>query len=111
MGFNYAAISKGKADGTVKGSITSPFSVLYPTLAEALEGRTDARGNEETPPFSLSVYASDGGIGWALNNRDHNVGLFGAVTRSEDVFGAIEAALEKGEVQARKEKPLPKKAF
>lgn len=102
-----AATQSGKATGP---KVSDKVRALFPTLSTLMEGAGEPGDPGFIPPFALTLFAVEGGIRFALSAKATGEAWFGTAGGAEDVLGSVEAALARGEVEAKQEKGSKAKA-
>jgi hypothetical protein len=87
------------------GRTTEEFALAFPELASMLNGIVDAKGAEILPQFTLTLWASERGIGFVLRQkaaRDKKCeAYFGTIAGATDIARAVEDCLSRGEVDLK----------
>jgi hypothetical protein len=81
--------------------------VLYPTLRQMMEGVRNAKGEEELPQFTLTLFLGEDGLDFVFRQKGDRkkeaVSYFGTVGGAIDVLAEIELALDNGKVRMKVE--------
>jgi len=77
----------------------------YPNLSELLGGEMDKTGKWVISPGKLSVWIEEGRIKYCLKPGEGTALAFGSCTTDEDTLDAVEASIERGDLEWRKAKP------
>lgn len=82
---------------TENDSWTGLLNVKYPELTNALEGTPGWKpGKDGLPAMTLMVFAKDGKLKAMLSSRESLRGWSCSLEPSDDVLGAVEAAMATG---------------
>lgn len=86
-----------------------PSAILeaYPFLGQTLKGEVDAQGKQTRPPFSVTIWAEDGTLRFALTSKGTTEGYFGTIGEGPDVAGGLEGALRDGRVDRKRTAKAP----
>lgn len=95
-----AALS-GKSVGP---SVSQAQLEAYPNLCMVLQGIPDPNNAAEREVYSLTMFAGEGEIRFALSCKQTSSSFFGRAGTSDDILGSIERALAAGDVEAKREK-------
>lgn len=76
----------------------------YPAIAEVFAGVVEPDGSFTTPPFSVTLFADDGGVGFMLKAKGDTEAWFGIPTKSADILGAIEAAIATWQLKKKRDR-------
>lgn len=96
--------SRSLQEGVNYATVSELVHKRYPTIATLLEGTYNSEGQEQTPPFSLTLFAGEGETRFVFSSKETGEAWFGTAGGTEDVLAAIEKCLVEGKVSAKQEK-------
>jgi hypothetical protein len=99
--------------GPTRASCSKEQQERYPFVTKMLEGTVNGKGEEETPAFSLALFAAEGEVRFAFTAKGEYGGetWFGSAGPIASILDGIEAAVANGALDRKREKDRGKAKY
>lgn len=91
-------------NGADHARLSNEQKEFYPTIAQLLEGKKDAKGECVFPAYSLTLFPGEGEVKFVFSSKETDEAWFGSAGPDAAILDAIEKSLIDGRVEARRDK-------